>query len=419
MIFDKALRHQRAPTNVITAGSIGLSQSHDESCAANNATRLADVSRCIEILSDDMAKLPFYMFSDVSKKRIYEGSLLYLLRQRPNEAMTPSDFKKLQETSVLTQGNSYVWIVRNAETFAPEELIPVPSAWVTPHRSRTGFVWYQMQNPVTGEPLNLPGDDVIHLKGWSEDGLKGVSVLQRARDVITGGIAATEYSNSFYQNGGHPAGLLQTDTDLGGTLNTAIDGEVVTISKKDFVRREWDKIHGGAANAFRVAVLDNGLKYVPLTISQADAQFVETRKLSRVDFSNFFGVPLYKLNDGKQAYSSNEQNAVEYVGTTLQPKVTRWEEEYTYKLLHPKQLEAGWRLRMNMMAALRGDSESRGKWYKTMREIGAFSVNDIRALEDLASVPGGEVYLASLNYVPLEDFKRLSTQRNGGNNGKN
>ena len=97
----------------------------------------------------------------------------------------------------------------------------------------------------------------------------------------------------------------------------------------------------------------------------------------------FFGVPLYKINAGKQSYASNEQNDIEYVKSSLQPDVTQYEEEDTYKLLFDAELRAGLEVRRNMMAELRGDTAARGTWYKTMRDVGAFSVNDILALEDM------------------------------------
>jgi HK97 family phage portal protein len=244
-------------------------------------------------------------------------------------------------------------------------------------------------------------------------------VLSRAREVITAGRAAQTYQRAFYESGGQPSGVLQTEADLTGYVDVpSVDGGTAKKSKRDVVRDEWERYHGGTQNAHRVAVLDYGLKYTPITISQSDAQFVQTKSLNRIDIANFFGVPLYKLNDGKQAYSSNEQNSVDYVTTTLQPKVTQWEQEFSYKLLTDAELRRGKRLRQNMMVAMRGDSASRGNWYKTMREVGAFSVNDILALEDLPSVPGGDTRYASLNYIPLQNFERLSETRNGGNNGK-
>lgn len=417
MIFDKAFRPAPEVRNAVTVSGIGLSGGHLESSSLSNSTRLADVSRCIDILSDDMAKLPWFLMNEQTKKRSTTGDpLLHLLRVRPNEAMTPFIFGKALETNILAGGDGFVWIVRDPRSMDPVELIPVPWQLADVHRERDGTIWYSVTNPVNGELMRLPSTDMIHLKCFTGDGLRGVSVLRRARDAITSGIAAQDFQRSFYQNGGQPSGILKTDSDLGGTASVP-DGKggMRSVPKKDLVRSEWERIHSGPNNAHRIAVLDHGLDYKALTISQSDAQFVETRKLSRIDIANFFGIPLYKLNDGKQAYSSNEQNSVDYAVSTLQPQVTQWEQEFSYKLLLDSRLDAGERLRMNMMAALRGDRASRGVWYKYMREIGAFSVNDILSLEDMPPVPGGDTRYASRNYMTLEQF----ASENGGTSGKN
>ena len=103
--------------------------------------------------------------------------------------------------------------------------------------------------------------------------------------------------------------------------------------------------------------------------------------------------------------------------STLHPIVTQYEEELTYKLLPPSEASR-LRIRVNMMAELKGDFASRGQWYRTMREIGSFSVNDILALEDLPDVEGGDEHLASLNYVPLSVWKALSIARNSPQGGE-
>ena len=131
------------------------------------------------------------------------------------------------------------------------------------------------------------------------------------------------------------------------------------------------------------------------------------------DIARYFGVPLYKLQEGKQAYGSNEQNAIEYVVGTLHPNVSQYEEERTWKLLTKSQVDAGLEIRINMMAELRGDTAARGSWYKDMVEIGVFAVNDIMDLEDMPRVPGGDERRASLNYVPLRDWAELSRLRAG------
>ena len=133
------------------------------------------------------------------------------------------------------------------------------------------------------------------------------------------------------------------------------------------------------------------------------------------DIARYFNMPLYKLQSGKQSYQSNEQQRIEYVGS-LQPDVLQREQEMTYKLLTPSQITRGWCIRTNIMALLRSDFNSRASFYRTMKEIGAYSVDDILAKEDMPDVPGGEHRQASLNYVPLEDWAELSRKRaeNGG-----
>ena len=184
---------------------------------------------------------------------------------------------------------------------------------------------------------------------------------------------------------------------------------IVILSKDSLFIRSFRL--SAIANAQRIAVLDMGLDYKPLAISNRDAQFVEQSNLSVEDLARVFGVPLYKLQAEKQSYSSNEQNAIEYVVGTLHPNATIWEQELAYKLLIPQDMERGLRIRGNLMAELRGDFNARGTWYQHMRDNGAFSVNDIRALEDMPNVAGGDEHYASLNYVPLQDWRELSRQR--------
>ena len=193
--------------------------------------------------------------------------------------------------------------------------------------------------------------------------------------------------------------MLRTDTDLGGLVKDPKNQDKM-ISKKDLLRREWERVHSGPTNANRLAILDYGLDYKAISVSNKDAQFIESQEVAIRDIARYFGVPLYKLQEGKQSYNSNEQNGIEYVVGTLHPIVTQYEEEQTYKLLFPSQVSQGLELRINMMAELRGDNAARGTWYKTMREIGAFSVNDIMALEDMPDVEGGDERLASSTMCP-------------------
>lgn len=381
--------------------------------APSMARKLSAVDRCIEIISDSMAKMPNYAFDRKTRERI-EHPVLHLLNTRPNEAHVPSVRKKLLETSRLEGGNGYDWIIRDRRTFQPVELIPLPWNMVTPWRKTDGSVWYTVLNPYTYEPMVLPSTDILHYKGPSKDGLVGISVLRRASEVVAEARAAQEYNRAFYESGGQPAGILKTEADLGGFVDDpANPGK--KIAKKDVLRKEWERIHAGPKNSHRTAILDYGLDYKPIASTNRDAQFLESKEMSIRDIARFFGVPLYKLQEGKQAYSSNEQNAIEYVVGTLHPIVTQYEEVQTWGLLTNSEIRNLLELRINMMAELRGDTASRSAWYKTMREVGGFSVNDILALEDMPDVEGGDERQASLNFVPLRMWADLSANRNGGN----
>ena len=212
------------------------------------------------------------------------------------------------------------------------------------------------------------------------------------------------------------SGVLATETDL--SSKTRFDENGNAIDLKNRIRENWESIHSGADNAFRIAVLDNGLKYTPLTATNRDAQFIETKAASVEDIARLFNIPFYKLGAGKESYAANTQAAIEYMQRTLSPIVSEHEQEDTHKLLLESESARGLQLRRNMMGELRGDWTARGAWYQTMHQNGVYSVNDIRALEDLPDVPGGGDRLASLNYVPLEDFRELSRSRNGGGNGR-
>ena len=374
------------------------------------ARKLSAVDRCIEILSDSMGKLPNFLFDRNTRRRIPTDPVLTVLNQRPNEAMTPTVRKKVLETSRLVSGNGYDWIVRDPRTGRVQELIPIPGELVSPWRDIKGRIWYTVTHPWTGEPMVLPNEDICHYKGASRDGLLGVSVLRRASDVIAAARSAQDYERAYYDNSGQPSGVLQTDTDLAGMVEDPKNpGQMV--GRKELLRREWERVHAGPKNSHRLAILDMGLSYKPIAATNAEAQFIESREISVRDICRFFGIPIHFMGEGKQAYNSNEQQAIEYVTRTLHPIVAQYEEEMTWKLLAQSQVDAGLELRVNMMAELKGDNASRAAWYKAMREMGVFSVNEIRALEDIPAVAGGNTRYASLNFVPLEDFQRLSTTR--------
>ncbi len=419
MILDRMARHVTASARLALDSPLGW----DTGGSLNDgktlsAMKLPAVNACIEIISDSIAKMPIYLMESQTRERIAEHPALRLLTGRPTEAMTAFDYHKLMESRRIAHGNAYALILRD-KWGQPTELLPIAPGYMQPYLDDNGQLWYVGTNPKTGEYRKFWSADVLHYKAFSVDGLEGVSYLRRGAETIEAALQAQKYETGFYRNGAKLTGILYTDTDL--TNKPEIkqpDG--TKISVKDAIRREWEHVYAGADNAYRTAVLDFGMKYTPVTSTNRDAQFIESRAASIEDIGRLFNIPLYKLGVGKQTYASNVQAAIEYMQRTLSPIVAAAEQEDTYKLLTPGEQQRGLQLRRNMMGELRGDWAARAAWFKQMREAGVYSVDDIRALEDLPDVPGGDGRYASLNYVPLELWAELSKNRNTntGNGGE-
>lgn len=383
------------------------------SMSRDRAMKVSTVNRCVEVLSTSMAVLPVYIMNEATKERITNHQLGSVFWGRANEAMTTFDYQKLMMCNQLLRGNAYAWINRDPSSGAPRELIPLPPDYMSIQIDTAGHLWYLFLNPQTGNQTRLRPEDVLHYKAYSEDGIEGISVLRRASLTLDTAIAAQKYENSTWRHGGQPSGILTTDADLGKakTFRTLPNGKKEEIDPKEQLRQSWERTYGGPDNAFRVAVLDVGLKYQPISMTNTDAQFVESNEVRVSDLCRFFGVPLHLAYAGKQSYESNEQNGIEYVTYTLLGYETQWGQEDSYKLLLPSQRAENQRVKRELKVFLRGDTTAQAAWYKAMREVSGLNPDEIRGLEDMGKIPGGDKYYASWNYGPLDRWAELSAIR--------
>lgn len=379
--------------------------------STESALRVSAVYRCVAYHSETISIMPHFLMDVATRERVKTHPLLDVLTVRPNEAMSPTELRRLVDALRLLKGKAYAWIRRSSKTGRVEEIIPLNPDFVKIHFDSDRSLHYLYCDPISGKVWDLLPCDLLHYKAFTLNGIEGVSPLTYAREVIEKDKAAKRYERALYQNGGRPSGVLYTDTDLGGKVEEIDEsGNKTMVSKKELVRRAWERVHGSGENAFRTAVLDLGLKYQPIAMNNSDAQFVESNDITIADIARFMGVPLHVLMAGKQSYESNVQNRVEFIQTTALAAVTAYEDEDSYKLLSGSD-RGRFRVRRDMNAALRADTTARAAYYKTMKEIGAYSPNDILALEDRPNVPGGDVRMASLNFVPLEDFREISRRK--------
>ena len=266
---------------------------------------------------------------------------------------------------------------------------------MTVDRDKNGHLYYKYTKSNDDAPTLENGSvilspaDVLHIPGLGFDGLVGYSPIAMAKNAIGLAIAAEEYGSKFYANGAAPSGVLEHPG---------------TLKDPGRVRESWQATFGGSANANKVAVLEEGMKYTPISISPNEAQFLETRKFQINEIARIFRVPPHMVGDlEKSSFSNIEQQSLEFVKYTLDPWVIRWEQALQRTLLSKEEKKTVF-FRFNLEGLLRGDYASRMNGYATARQNGWMSANDIRELEDLDRIPaelGGDLYLVNGNMLPL------------------
>ena len=362
-----------------------------------SARQMTAVYACVRILSEAIAGLPLHMYrykEDGGKEKAIDHPLYLLLHDEPNPEMSSFVFRETLMTHLLLWGNAYAQIIRNGKGEVVA-LYPLMPNKMTVSRDANGQLYYTYQKSQDELPkdntytVTLHPSDVLHIPGLGFDGLVGYSPIAMAKNAIGLAIATEEYGSKFFANGAAPSGVLEHPG---------------TIKDPQRVRESWMSQFGGSANSNKIAVLEEGLKYTPISISPEQAQFLETRKFQINEIARIFRVPPHMVGDlEKSSFSNIEQQSLEFVKYTLDPWVMRWEQSIQRSLFSAEEKKTYF-VKFNVEGLLRGDYQSRMSGYATARQNGWMSANDIRELENLDRIPtedGGDLYLINGNMLPL------------------
>jgi HK97 family phage portal protein len=319
-----------------------------------------------------------------------------LLHDQPNPEMTSFVFRETLMAHLLIYGNAYAQIIRNGrgDVIGLYPLMPDKVRVDRDDRGRLIYRYsrYDEHNPnfkQQGEII-LPMEQVLHIPGLGFDGLVGYSPIAMAKNAIGLAVACDEYGASFFANGAAPSAVLEHPG---------------IIKNPERVREAWQRAYG-SSNAHKTAILEEGMKYTPISIPNNEAQFLETRKFQIEEIARLYRVPLHMIGDLDHATFSNiEHLSLEFVKYTLDPWVVRWEQSIMRRLLSPEEKRTYY-VKFNLDGLLRGDYQSRMNGYAIGRQNGWMSANDIRELENLDRIPaeeGGDLYLINGNMLPLKD----------------
>lgn len=345
----------------------------------NTAMRVAAVYACVRIISGAVANLPIDIKRRVDNRTREDASdtaIWHTLRRRPNRWQKPAQFKRMMQAHVLLRGNAYAAKVKNARGEV-QALIPLHPDRMEVRQLEDLSIQYIFTRR-DGTRVIYQQDEILHLMGLTLDGVKGVSPITYARETIGLSLAMEKQGASLFKNGARVSGVMKHPNKLGK------EGmENLRASLEDF--------RTGGALEGKDLLLEEGMSYERMAMTQEDAQWIESRKFSRSDIAMFFGVPPHMIGDTEKSTSWGsgiEQQSQGFVTYTLEDHLTMWEEGVTVDLIADEKIYA----RFNRSALVRGDIKTRWGAYKDGMQWGVWSPNEVRAMEDENPRAEGDIY---------------------------
>lgn len=360
-----------------------------ENVSSTNAPKVSAVFACVNLISNTIASLPFNLYRETEQGMLLQGGLLNdLVSRRPNESYNSFNFRKAMITQLLLRGNAYVLPMRSGANLSGLELIDTELVQID---TTSGVLKYKVYL-TTGVTMNLDADQIIHIKYWTFDGINGVSPIVYAKEIIGSSMAATAHMGGFYGNGGMPKGVLQ------------LQGTIKDPDRIKAIGAQWDQLN--KENKGRTAVLTEGAEYKPVAANFQESQLIESLKFSVEEICRLYSVPPHKIGhmEGAGYANSIEAQNAQFVSDCIRPLIEAIEMEFSNKLLNGNR-----RFVMDLKALMRGDIQTEVQRNVSYWNIGAMSANEIRRMEGLPPIEGGDEYNKPMH---------MSSDNNNDNNGE-
>ena len=379
------VRHEQRALNVVPAYGSAVAVGSD------NALTFTAVWAAIRLLSESVSSLPLNVFTNSDGDKIVaENNPVYpLLKIRPNNYQSKITFLEKVMMDLLTKGNSYVRIERNRGAI-PTALLPLNADDVN-IKFIDGVLFYE-----TGSNI-YDASDILHFKTITKDGIIGLSPIDQCKNSIGWGMAVEEFGNTFFKNGAKLSGVLQTDRALSETA----------IGR---LKNSFNNVYAQLTGSNATVVLEEGLTFKPVSISAEQAQFLASRTFSIEEVARIFNIPPHMLKDlSKSSFNNIEMQSQEFVTYTLMPYLTRIEQEMNLKLFRTNEIGKTF-VQFNVNGLLRGNTKDRSEFYRTMLNIGAMSINEIRNKENMNKIADGDKHFMQLNMTTIDKIGQEETE---------
>lgn len=377
---------------------LGGNKVNGQNVNENTALTLPAVWNAINLISSTVASLPLHLLREESGKTIYarDRRLFHILHGQFNSYMTAQTAREVGQAHLLTYGNAYYEIVRNG-------MGEVTALWpIPPHRVRMEMVkgeliyWIN----VDSEEKPLRRKQILHIPGLGYDGWQGYPVIQLAAQSLSMGMSLLDFGNSYFGSGTHPSAIVTHPNKISQQAHDNLRKSLTS---------QWSDLGQG----HRIMLLEEDMKLSPVSITPTDAQYLENSVFSVTDVARVFNLPPHKLKElSKSSFNNIESEQISFVTDSILPWLIRWEQNLDMQLLSDREkMRDGLYTKHNIDGLLRGNAKDRAEYYKSMFNIGAFSQNDIRRLENQDPIEGGDDYFVPLNMVPIRKLDEILEQR--------
>jgi len=351
----------------------------------------------VRLISETLAMLPLELYEradERSKSQARQLGLWRVLHDEPNDEQTSFEFREMQQGFLLLWGNCYAQKVLNGRGEV-SALWPLTPWRVTPERTPANALIYKVQLPGNqGGTATLSADDVLHIRGFSSNGLLGDNVVEKFRNAIGLSLAAEEFGGRYFGKGLTTSGGLKHPGKLG------------PAGRKN-LRESFNEEHQGVSRSHNLMILEEGLEYFRMDVDPVKAQALESRKFQVTEVARILRLPPHLLYDLERSTNNNiEHQGQEFVTYSMQPWLTRWEQRLNRSLLLPSQ-RSRFFTQFEVKGLLRGDSAARSAFYTSMFNVGAYSPNDILGHEGEEPVAGGDQRFVQLNLAPLDKVAEM------------
>lgn len=373
-----------------------------EEVTVNTALQLDAVWACVRLISQTIATLPLFFYTKDAQGRgiINSDHPLYrILHDRPNADMTATEFWEAMMAAVLLWGNAYAAIERSGPRIVA--ITPMRPDRMTIQRQEDGSLIYRYA--YQGFVAKLEEVDVLHIKGFSLDGLVGISPIAQGRQGLAAAMAAEKAAASFFRNGMRPSAIMTSPTFL-------------QKDQRDRFGAEFVEKFTGALNSGRVPLLEGGFKIEQLQMPPEDAQLLATRAFHVEQICRWFDCPPPMIGhmEKSTAWGTGlEQMMLWFLTFSLRPHLKRVEQAIHRDLLTPQEQQTSY-AEFNVEGLMRADSMGRAKLYAVYADHGIKTRNELRAMENDPPVQGGDDLTVNSAMLPIQllgEFVRGRTDK--------